>query len=62
MEEERREQLETQRQIVKMLLQKVLINKDKRLPVIFYPDVLTLLEKAGMTEQVQTVGTCTRRR
>jgi site-specific DNA recombinase len=61
-EEERREQFEAQRQIVKMLVQKVLIAKDKSLRVIFYLDVVTLLQQPDVTEQVQTVGTCTRRR
>jgi hypothetical protein len=61
-DEERREQFEMKRQIVKMLVQKILINKDKSMRVIFYLDILTLLEQADVTEQVQTVGTCSRRR
>ena len=61
-DEERREQFEMKRQIVKMLVQKVLIRKDKTLRVVFFLDVLTLLQQADVTEQVQTVETCTRRR
>ena len=49
------------RQIVRMLVQKVLIKKDKTLRVISYLDVLTLLEPADVTGQVQMVGTCSRR-
>jgi hypothetical protein len=47
---ERREQFETKRQIVKMLVQKALIRKDKTLRVICYLDVLSLLEQADVTE------------
>jgi hypothetical protein len=61
-DEERREQFEMKRQIVKMLVQKILIDKDKSMRVVFYLDILTLLEQAEVTEQVQTVGTCSRRR
>lgn len=61
-DEELREQFEMKRQIVKMLVQRVLINKDKTLRVIFYLDVLTLLTQADVTEQVQTVGTCSHKR
>lgn len=61
-DEERREQFETKRQIVKMLVQKVLTKKDKTLRVIFYLDVFTLLKQADVTEQVQTVGTCSHKR
>ena len=59
-DEERREQFEMKRQIVQMLVQKVLIAKDKSLRVVFYLDVISLLEQADVTEQVQTVETCSR--
>ena len=61
-DEERREQFEAQRQIVKMLVQKVLIDWDRDLRVVFYLDVVTLLQQADVTAEVQTVGTCSHRR
>jgi site-specific DNA recombinase len=57
-DEERREQFEMKRQIVKMLVQKILIDKDKSMRVVFYLDILTLLEQAAVTESVPPVGTC----
>ena len=58
-DEERREQFETKRQIVEMLVQKVLIDRDKSLRVVFYLDIIALLQQADVTEQVQPVETCT---
>ena len=59
-DEKRRERFEMKRQIVKLLIQKVLINKAKSLGVICYLGVLTLLEQADVTEQVQMVEICSR--
>jgi hypothetical protein len=44
------------RQIVKSLVEKVVIEKDRHLRVVFHLDIVKLLEQAAMTAQVQSAG------
>jgi hypothetical protein len=57
-DEERRQLFEAKRQIVRTLVEKVLIEKDRTLRVIFHLDVAMLLQ-TSLTEQVHQVETCT---
>jgi hypothetical protein len=59
-DEERRQQFEMKRQIVKSLVEKIVIEKDRNLRVVFHLDVVTLLERAGMTAEIDSVGIYTR--
>ena len=61
-DEERRQQFEMKRQIVKSLVEKIVIEKDRNLRVVFHLDVVTLLERAGMTAEIDSVGIYTRTR
>jgi hypothetical protein len=57
--EEQRHQLEMKRRIVKSLVEKVVIEKDRSLRVVFHLDVVMLLERAGMTAEIDSVETYT---
>ena len=44
------------RQVVKTLVEKVLIEKDRTLRVVFFLDVATLLTQVGVTAEIDSVG------
>jgi hypothetical protein len=50
------------RQVVKTLVEKVLIEKDRTLRVVFYLDVATLLTQVGVTAEIDSVGIYSHRR
>ena len=59
-DEERREQFKIKRQIVKTLVEKVLIGKDRQIRVVFRLDVTYLLEQATNPDEVQQAEAYTR--
>ncbi len=58
----RRRQFEIKRQVVKTLVEKVLVEKDRTLRVVFYLDVATLLQRVGVTAEIDSVGIYSHRR
>jgi len=58
----RRRQFEMKRQVVKTLVEKVLIEKDRTLRVVFFLDVATLLTQVGVTAEIDSVGIYSHRR
>ncbi len=58
----RRRQFEIKRQVVKTLVEKVLIEKDRTLRVVFFLDVATLLTQVGVTAEIDSVGIYSHRR
>ena len=54
------QQFEMNRRIVKSLVERVEIEKDRTLRVVFHLDVATLLERAGMTAQIDSAEIYTR--
>jgi hypothetical protein len=53
-------QFEMKHQIVKNIVEKVLVEKDRTLGVVFHLDVVTLLQQTGMTDELDSVGIYTR--
>jgi len=61
-DEERREQFNLKRQIVLALVDKVKIDKNRQMKVIFRVDVKSLLNRQLERDQVQPAGIYTRKR